>query len=87
MDKTCAWQGQAVAVTLAAFISANSLVSGLLLLTLVAWLLNKPQARLCAVTLSVPEILKDILDAFKFETPELFGVGGFAQDFSSKTAL
>src|ERR1035437_2465248 len=39
-----------------------------------------------SVTLSVDEILSQILDAFKFETPELFGPGGFAQDFSSKTA-
>jgi hypothetical protein len=39
------------------------------------------------VTLSVPEILMDVLDAFKFETPEVFGPEGFATDFSSKTAV
>jgi hypothetical protein len=39
-----------------------------------------------SVTLSVDEILRDILSAFKFETPELFSPGGFAQNFSSKTA-
>jgi hypothetical protein len=53
----------------------------------VAGLFNQSQGRLCAVTLSVPEILKDILAAFRLETPELFGKGGFAQDFSSKTAV
>jgi hypothetical protein len=29
----------------------------------------------------------DVLDAFKLETPELFQPGGFATDFSSKTAV
>jgi hypothetical protein len=38
-------------------------------------------------TLSVPELLQDILEAFKLETPELFGANGFATDFSSKTAV
>ena len=64
-------------------------VGGLALFSLAAYSLNSlrtPQGHLCAVTLSVPEILKDILAAFKLETPELFGPGGFAQDFSSKTA-
>ena len=69
---------------------SGHLLTGLVLLTLVACCLNSlrtPQGRLCAVTLSVPEILRDILDALKLETPELFGPGGFAQDFSSKTAV
>lgn len=39
------------------------------------------------VTLSVPELLNKALAAFKLETPELFGPGGFAQDFSSSTAV
>jgi hypothetical protein len=39
------------------------------------------------VTLSVNEIIKDILDAFKLETPELFGPDGFARDFKSNTAV
>lgn len=56
-------------------------------LTLVACALNKPQARTCAVTLSVPELLTDVLDAFKLETPLLFQPGGFGTDFSSKTAV
>jgi hypothetical protein len=76
-----------LAVVLAAIIAPGSLVPALLLLTLVACLLNKPQARLCAITLSVPEILGDILAALKLETPELFGAAGFSQDFFSKTAV
>lgn len=40
-----------------------------------------------SVTLSVNEIVGDILAAFKLETPELFGKNGFGQDFSSKTAV
>jgi hypothetical protein len=40
-----------------------------------------------AVTLSVPELLKDVWPAFKLETPELFGPNGFTTDFSSKTAV
>jgi hypothetical protein len=50
---------------------SGHLLTGLVLFTLVACSLNSlrtPQGRLCAVTLSVPEILKDILDAFKLET-------------------
>lgn len=43
--------------------------------------------RICAVTLSVPEIMQDVMDAFKLETPELFSPGGFGTDFSSKTAV
>lgn len=53
----------------------------------VAGLFNASGGRLCAVTLSVPEILLDVLDAFKLETPELFGPNGFGTDFSSKTAV
>lgn len=46
------------------------------------------EPRLCAVTLSVPELLMDVLDAFKVQTPELFEAdGGFSKDFSSKTAV
>ena len=56
------------------------------IVTLYACAVNKPQARLCAVTLSVPEILSDVLEAFKFECPEIFGPDGFATDFSSDTA-
>lgn len=61
--------------------------AGLACLSLVALTLNRPQARFCAVTLSVPEILQDVLDAFKLELPEAFQPGGFATDFSSKTAV
>lgn len=55
-------------------------------ITLVACALNKPKARLCSVTLSVPEILADVMEAFKVETPEIFGPNGIATDFSSNTA-
>jgi len=56
-------------------------------LTLFACSTNRIKARLCAVTLSVPELLFDTMDAFKLETPELFQPGGFGTDFSSKTAV
>jgi hypothetical protein len=78
-----------LAVMLAALVSARfSLALGFLFLTIVSCFLNAPQsqARCCAVTLSVPEILKDLLEAFKVQTPALFGPAGFTQDFSSKTA-
>jgi hypothetical protein len=39
------------------------------------------------VTLSVPEIMTQVLDAFKYECPEIFGPNGFATDFSSTTAV
>ena len=46
------------------------------------------QSRLNAgPTLSVPEILQDVLQAFKLSIPELFGVDGLATDFSSQTAV
>jgi hypothetical protein len=41
---------------------------------------------LCRVTLSVPELSQLVIDAFKVQTPELFGSGGFALDIESKTA-
>ena len=64
----------------------ESTIVAAVLLTLVSCALNKPQARLCAVTLSVPEILADVMDAFKYECPEVFGPNGFATDMSSETA-
>jgi hypothetical protein len=39
------------------------------------------------LTLSVNEISQLVIDAFKGQTPELFGPGGFAMDMSSKTAV
>ena len=66
---------------------AGHLAVALLFLTLVSCALNTPQARLCTVTLSVPEILLDVLDAFKLETPELFGPSGMATDLSTSTAV
>ena len=62
-------------------------VLGLAFFSVIAMCLNRPQARTCAVTLSVPEILTDVMDAFRLETPELFQPGGFGTDFSSKTAV
>lgn len=63
----------------------SAIVAGFLV-TLYACAVNKRQARFCAVTLSVPEILGDVMDAFKLECPEVFGPNGFATDFSSNTA-
>ena len=40
----------------------------------------------CRLTLSVPELSQMVIDAFKFQTPELFGPNGFALDVSSQTA-
>ena len=68
---------------------AGHLGAGLILFTFVALCMNslRPQPGMCrTVTLSVPEILMDVLDAFKLQTPELFGPNGFATDFSSNTA-
>ncbi len=78
-----------LAFGLCTFISARfDLALGLLLLTVFACAVNKRIAvRFCDVTLSVPELLSDVLDAFKLETPELFAPGGFSKDFSSKTAV
>ena len=77
-----------IAVLLSAIIiHAGHFALGILLLTLFAVMTNRAQPRLCAVTLSVPEIMTDVLDAFKLETPELFAPGGFSKDFSSKTAV
>jgi hypothetical protein len=73
---------------LAALISVKlGPVVALVLLTVFSLAVNPAKARLCTVTLSVPEILMDVLDAFKFETPILFGPDGFATDHSSKTAV
>lgn len=62
-------------------------LAGLAALTLLGLAMNRPSASLRAVTLSVPEILKDFLPAFKLETPELFSPAGFGTDFSSNTAV
>lgn len=78
----------ALALLLLALLSTcGQPVIGLLFLTLISCAINKPQARLCAVTLSVPEILQDVLKAFRVETPEIFAPGGFGIDLSSKTAV
>lgn len=68
----------------ALFIGTGHPLTGLLCITLCGVLLNKPKPRLCTVTISVPEILKDIMSAFRTEVPEL---GLFTQDFSSNTAV
>lgn len=41
---------------------------------------------ICRLTLSVPELSQLFIDAFKVQTPMLFGPGGFALDIQSKTA-
>lgn len=51
------------------------------------FVIASPRGRLCAVTLSVPEISKDLLEAFKIEIPEVFGPNGLTHDFSSQTAV
>ncbi len=47
----------------------------------------QPMGQCNVATLSVPEILQDVLEAFKLRTPELFGPEGFGTDFSSQTAV
>ena len=77
--------GLAVAVfALVAVATANPgpIIGALIMLSVVSALLRKQSTEL-AVTLSVPEILLDVLDAFKLE---LFPLTGFSTDFSSKTA-
>jgi hypothetical protein len=79
-----------LALFLAAIICAGGHpIAAVLLLTLfsLSTMRNPALAGCRAVTLSVPEILMDVLDAFKYETPEVFGPDGFATDFSSKTAV
>ena len=67
--------------------AAGHVVAGLAMLTLFSLATRRQAAACFAVTLSVPEILTDVMDAFKLETPELFQPGGFGTDFSSKTAV
>ncbi len=77
-----------IALVLAVFFfSEDRPLLGVACISAIAFSLARPQARLCAVTLSVPEILMDVMDAFKLETPELFGENGFGTEFSSKTAV
>lgn len=75
----------AVALFVAIVITTHEVLIPLLLLMLLGGCLHLPKARLCAgPTLSVPEILMDVLEAFKLETPAL---DMFSTDFSSKTAV
>lgn len=63
------------------------LALGLLLVTLLGVTLNRPRGRLCLNTLSVPEILGKVFDAFKTQLFEIFGgANGFVTDFKSDTA-
>lgn len=74
-------------MVLALFAFAINPSSGLLIfctLCAVSVVLAKPSQRL-AVTLSVNELLMDVLDAFKTEIP--FMLNAFSTDFSSKTAV
>jgi len=83
---------KAYATMLTLFIAAFMAISGGLLaalafVTIVSLLLRQQTSFVCAVTLSVPEIMTDVIDAFKLETPEVFSPAGFATDFSSSTAV
>lgn len=60
--------------------------SALLLLASVLYPTSRTQLNV-GPTLSVPELLQDVLEAFRLETPELFGPEGFGTDFSSQTAV
>lgn len=79
----------AVFAALALLATGNNLTLATVILFVIGMLLYPtPSHRLNAgPTLSVPEILQDVLEAFKLETPELFGGEGFATDFSSQTAV
>lgn len=84
-----------ILLTIATVLAACMIASGanpggaLLSLFIVACILYPtPSHRLnVGPTLSVPEILQDMLQAFRLETPELFGAQGFGTDFSSETAV
>jgi hypothetical protein len=71
----------------AALIAPVNAVLGIAFLLVFCALLATPKAQCNDVTLSVPEIIVDVMDAFKLETPELFQPGGFGTDFSSKTSV
>ena len=74
------------AIVMAAF--GHVFAAMLLLLLAGGCLYPTPSHRLnVGPTLSVPEILQDVLQAFRLETPELFGSDGFGTDFSSQTAV
>lgn len=62
-------------------------LTALFLLGLVSSCMTEPEGCCRAVTLSVPELLAKLMDAFKLETPELFGSGLFARNFSTSTAV
>ena len=63
-------------------------IAAFMLLLTGSLLYPTPRARLNAnPTLSVPELLQDVLQAFRLETPMLFGPDGFGTDFSSQTAV
>ena len=76
-----------LALALAVIITQSNWIAAAFLFSLFALTVNAPKARLCVLTLSVPEILMDVLEAFKLTTPQLFGPNGFATDFSSQTAV
>lgn len=78
----------AAAVSLAMALIGHPFLALVALLLIGGLLYPTPQRRLNAgPTLSVPEILQDVMQAFRLETPELFGTEGFGTDFSSQTAV
>ena len=75
------------AAVLVAF-TGHPFIAAFTLLLVGSVLYPTTRARLNAnPTLSVPELLQDVLQAFRLETPELFGPNGFGTDFSSQTAV
>lgn len=73
-----------LAFMLVAFINPAYAVLGFAALVVTHAVLQSPSYSL-RVTLSVPELLMDVLDAFKTEIP--FMLDAFTTDFSSKTAV
>lgn len=78
-----------IGLILAAILAAwNPVIAVLTFVLLASCLYPTQRTRLNAgPTLSVPEILQDVLQAFKLGIPELFGPNGFATDFSSQTSV
>lgn len=83
---------QLLVFTIGLFVAALFSLSGhgsaaILGMLAVFWVANSLMQRrqaACFVTLSVPELLMDVMDAFKLE---LFPLTGWSTDFSSKTAV
>lgn len=64
----------------------HSIMVPLAFLALLAVTIAPRTSGVFRVTLSVPELSQMVIEAFKFQTPELFGQNGFALDVNSQTA-